>query len=381
MTLALVALGMTASIACGQSSADPSGEAYEQRRASQEVFRSVAAELRPSLVRIETVGGTQPRGSIPIGDNDAGSSEPRQQTPFTDTLGSGFVIADGPTTGLVYSADGYIIASSFNFVRDPALISVTMNDGRRVAADLIARDHVRKLALLKVDADGLIEPRWSDPDEVRVGQWAVALGLGFGGRAPSVTVGIVSALHRMRGNAIQTDAKLSPANYGGPLCDITGRVIGICVPMAQRPGELAGIELYDSGVGFALPKHRVDAIVERLKTGQSLYRGWLGIQVDPRSVDSLVVRNVAIPSPMRGAGVMRGDRIVAAEGRPIRHFGNLVKTLYMIPAGERVHLCMEREEESFEVEVTLARNVDLGPLPEVEEPFDPSVPLPLPEDE
>ena len=88
MTLALVALGMTASIACGQSSADPSGEAYEQRRASQEVFRNVAAELRPSLVRIETVGGTQPRGSIPIGDNDAGSSEPRQQTPFTDTLGS-----------------------------------------------------------------------------------------------------------------------------------------------------------------------------------------------------------------------------------------------------------------------------------------------------
>ena len=361
------------------STSDPSDESYAVRRASQQVFGEIAASIRPSLVRIDTVGGAQPGGVI--SDDGAGASQPRRQTPFADNLGSRFVVSDGPTTGLVYSSDGYIIASSFNFVRDPALISVTLSDGRRLAADLIARDHVRKLALLKVDADDLVVPPWSDRDSVRVGEWAIALGLGFGGHSPSVTVGIVSALERMRGNAIQTDAKLNPANYGGPLCDVHGRVIGICVPMAQRPGELAGIELYDAGVGFALPRDRVDAIVARLKTGESLYRGWLGIQVEPRSVDAVVVGNIADPSPMREAGVERGDRIVAAEGRRVRHFGHLVKTLYMIPAGDPVHLCIEREDESFDIEVRLARNVDLGPLPEVEEPFDPSEPLPAPDDD
>ena len=98
----------------------------------------------------------------------------------------------------------------------------------------------------------------------------------IGGTEPALSVGIISAKNRMHSNAVQTDAKLSPLNFGGPLCDIHGRVVGITVPMAQRPGELAGVEMYDSGVGFAVPKHRLDAIVSELRTGRSFYRGWLG---------------------------------------------------------------------------------------------------------
>lgn len=356
-------------------------DAYLLRKATQQQFRLMVEKIRPTLVRIDTVGGTQP-GQVMQFD-DKGNPVPRQEpTPFTEQIGSRFVVADGPTTGLVYSSDGFILAGSFNFIREPALISVTFHDGRRIAADLIARDHVRKLALLKVDAENLSVPEWADLDEVQIGQWAIALGLGFGGNDPSVTIGIVSALNRMRGNAIQTDAKLSPANYGGPLCDIRGRVIGISVPMAQRPGELAGVEMYDSGVGFAVPYHLIKNIVSEMMTGKSFYRGWLGIQVNARSVDSLLINRVANPSPMRSAGVKAGDFITSAEGRPIQHFGHLVQTLYMIPAGETVHLCLEREGEPFSVEVELARNTDLGYLPEEEEPFDPSNPFPdLDEDE
>ncbi len=363
--------------------ADSTGNAaYEVLRATQKTFRNVAADMRPYLVRVETVGGSQPRGLVRI-DEEEGRPAPRRrpQGPFRDTTGSGFVIADGPTTGIVYSADGYIVTSSVNFVREPVLISVTLADGRRLAAELVARDRVRKIALLKVDAVGLPVPTWCEMADIRVGQWAVALGLGFGGEAPSVTVGIVSALDRMQGNAVQADAKLNPANYGGPLCDIHGRVIGICVPMAQRPGELAGMELYDSGVGFALPKRRLDEIVAVLKTGRSLYRGWLGISIDPSATDALVIRNVAVPSPMHEAGVGPGDKILAVDGKSVRHFGDLVHALYMIPAGEQVHLEMERDDSAYGLLVTLARSTELGPLPELEEPLDPSSPLPDPGDE
>ena len=368
--LGCIGLVITACLTVTHAHADDSS--YQLRKATQQQFRNLVEKIRPSLVRIDTVGGTQP-GSVMQFD-DKGKPIPKSvETPFVEQIGSSFVVADGPTTGLIYSSDGYIIAGSFNFIREPALISVTLHDGRRVAADLIARDHVRKLALLKIDAHDLITPEWAYLYDVSIGQWAIALGMGFGGDEPSVTIGIVSAMNRMQGNAIQTDAKLSPVNYGGPLCDIYGRVIGISVPMAQRPGELAGVEMYDSGVGFAVPYYLVKEIVDEMMTGRSFYRGWLGIQINRRSSDGLLITRVADPSPIREAGVRPGDVITSAEGRVIKHFGNLVQTLYMIPAGETVHLCLERRNEdtdeitSFSLDVKLARNTELGYLPEQEE--------------
>ena len=332
-------------------------------RATQEVFHEVAARLRPYLVRIDTVGGSQPPAMIlPTIEDEQPGAPPRAPRPFRDSPGSDFALADGSTTGIIYSADGYIITSSFNFVRDPVLISVTLSDGRQLAADLIARDRVRKIALLQVDAKGLPVPTWVRGSDIRVGQWTIALGLGLGSDHPSVTVGIISALSRMHGNAIQTDAKLSPANYGGPLCDIHGRIIGMSAPMAQRPGELAGVEMYDSGIGFVVGKRRVDEIVEELKTGRSFYRGWLGISADPHSFDGVVIARIADPSPMHEAGVKPGDKLIAAQGKPIKHFAHLIQALYMLPAGERVSLKLERDGEPYDIDVTLARSVDLGTL-------------------
>ncbi len=363
------------------SAQPPAADDYEALRASQERFRAAAAKLRPSLVRIETVGGTQPMDVQPReeqkpadSDEDGPPPPPRSQNPFRDDPGSGFVVADGPTTGLVYSADGYLVASSFNFAREPALITVTLSDGRRLAADLVARDQVRKIALLKIDAAGLVAPEWIAMDKVRVGQSVVALGLGFGGSEPSLSVGIISAVNRMTGNAVQTDAKLNPANYGGPLCDLEGRVIGICVPMAQRAGELAGVELYDAGVGFAVPKQRLDAIVEMLRTRGSVYRGWMGFVIDPRKPEAAVILNIAQPSPALAAGLRPGDKIMRVNGRTVLHYGHLVQAIYMVPAGEQVAFEVERDGAPFSAVATLARSSELGPLPQLSEPFDPSAP-------
>lgn len=373
----VIACVLHLSIQCVHAQTMDASNAYQLLRASQEVYRDIAEIMKPSLVRIDTVGGSQPRGFIPMKSNNEDlEDKPRLQNQFRENVGSNFTIADGPTTGIVYSADGYIITSSFNFIREPVLITVTLADGKRLVADLVARDQVRKIALLKVDAQDLEVPQWADPSEARIGQSAIALGLGFGGDDPSIAVGIVSARNRMHGNAIQVDAKLSPANYGGPVCDLHGHIVGMAVPMGKRPGELAGIELYDSGVGFAIPKDRADEIVDVLKTGRSFYRGWLGIQVDPRARDAVVILNIAEPSPTREAGVLPGDKILGAEEKEIRHFGHLVQAIYLIPAGEQVYLHLERNGREFGKIVTLARNTELGPLPNLAEPFDPSAPTP-----
>ncbi|NOT00105.1 MAG: PDZ domain-containing protein [Phycisphaerales bacterium] len=369
-------------------------DAYESRRALQELFHRAADRAAPWVVQIETIGGAQPRDGaaandelppdempspddVPPPDEDDGTP-PAEENLFRDTLGSSFVVADGPTTGIVYTSDGWILTSSFNFVREPTHTTVAFSDGRRFVAKLVGRDKVRKLAMLKIDADGLETPEWAATDEIRVGQWALALGRGFGGSQPSVTVGVVSALDRMMGNAIQTDAKLSPADYGGPLVDVQGRVLGICVPMAQRPGELAGVEFYDAGVGFAIPEHRVRELAGELQQGKTFYRGWLGVQTDFRVRGALVISRVADPSPVAGVGIRAGETIVQANGREVRNIDHLRKAVYMLPAGEPVQLVVRRKGLDYGYEVVLAKSDDLGPLAEVVPQVDMNKPFTAP---
>lgn len=344
-------------------------------KATQTVVHQIIERLSPCVVRIETIGGAQPVGEEATALLAQREDEPsRGQSPFRDAPGADFKLADGPTTGLIYREDGLILTSSFNFVREPSVISVVLPDGRRLPARLLARDQVRKIALLQVDAEGLPTPTWVESKAVRVGQWAIALGMGFGTEKPAPSIGIVSAVGRMRGHAIQTDSKLSPANYGGPLVDLEGRVMGICVPMSQRPGELAGIELYDSGVGFALASDHVLPIAEQMCGGRSFQRGWLGIVIDPAQPSEAVIQNIADPSPMRLAGGRAGDRIIRIGGREIGHYGDMIRALSMTPAGETVELTVQRGEEVRTLRVTLAPAERIGPLPDLPEPFDPSNP-------
>lgn len=379
-TLAALLLTLTFLGASPTQQEDP-----DLQRTQQRIFRNAIEKAARYTVQIETVGGAVPRGVIsdldiptaptpvlppedgmPDMDEEDGmpdeDDEESEPNPFRDTLGSSFIVADGPTTGIIFSRDGYILTSSFNFVRNPTHITVRLSDDRRYVAELIASDKVRKLALLRIDAEDLEPADWVPADDIKTGQWAIALGRGFGGSEPSVTVGVVSAQNRMMGNAIQTDAKLSPANYGGPLIDIHGRILGLCVPMAQRPGELAGVEFYDAGIGFALPKNRVEAISDELKLGESIYRGWLGIRFSRRPDDGLLIVGVANPSPMFSLGIRPGDKIISANGKELNSAQHLVQSLYMVPAGEHVQVVVRRHGLAFGYEPVLARAIDLGPL-------------------
>src|SRR5262249_23610783 len=156
-------------------------------------------------------------------------------------------------------------------------------------------------------------------NEIQVGQWALALGRTWSNpdSPPSVSVGIISALERIWGKAVQTDAKVSPVNYGGPLVDIQGRVQGVLVPASPRgQDETAGIEWYDSGIGFAIPLEDINAVLPRLKQGQDLHRGLLGVTLQSQDIygASPVVGSVAPDSAAARAGIAAGDTILEIQG-------------------------------------------------------------------
>nr|NDG08807.1 serine protease [Oxalobacteraceae bacterium] len=143
--------------------------------------------------------------------------------------------------------------------------------GKRHVAKIIATDQSRMVTLLKIDTTGLPMPEVLPVSSIQVGQTAIAMGKTLSltpDAPPSISVGIISAVGRIWGRAIQTDAKVSPVNYGGPLVDLSGKVMGILVPASpQAEGETAGFEWYDSGIGFAMPMEQILGNLERLKQG------------------------------------------------------------------------------------------------------------------
>ncbi|MFN0055738.1 MAG: PDZ domain-containing protein [Planctomycetales bacterium] len=324
--LALLALLTTATAECRaqERGVGPDLEAREER-----AFKEAAAIVAPSLVRIETVGGLERVDQILTGT--------------------------GPTTGVVVTEDGYIVSSAFNFVARPASILVTLADGRRLPAVQVAMDRVKMLALLKVEAQGLIPPQVAPRESIRVGQWALALGKTLD-ETPSLSVGIVSALGRIWGKAIQTDAKISPVNWGGALADAEGRVLGVLVPLSpQASGEVAGVEWYDSGIGFAIPLVDIYAALDRLKLGQDLYPGLMGITMQGQSLYEGQPRidRVRYGSPAQQAGLKEQDLIVELEGRPIARQAQLKHVLGNKYAGESIAVKVRRGTQELTRELTL----------------------------
>ena len=303
-------------------------------------FRAAAAKVQPSLVRIEGFGGLA-----------AGVAGGGYQAP-----------GEGPTTGLVLSSDGYIVTSTFNFIRKPPVITVVFPSGERRIAKLLGRDETRRICLLKVDGvSDLPVPESAPRSELRVGQWAVAIGVGFGGAQPALSTGIISATSRISAKAVQTDANTSPANYGGPLVDLDGRVIGICVPLSpQAKSDAAGSEWYDSGIGFAVSLDGQEKIIERLKAGETLKAGFLGVQVEPAGKPAegqfesgVVIKEIVPDSPAAKAGLEKGDKLISIGGAEVADPTHLVSLVGRHLSGDKVEVTLKRGAESKTVEVTL----------------------------
>lgn len=311
-------------------------------RAEQDAFQKAALSVSPSLVTIETIGGFDKLGEVRLNT--------------------------GATTGTVIGRDGWIISSAFNLAGQPQAIFVTLEDGRRVAAQRVATDEVRKLVLLKADASGLAPIMSAPPEAAVVGRWGIAVGKTYGA-SPNLSVGVVSALGRIGGLAIQTDAKVSPVNYGGPLLDVQGRALGLLVPMSPKTtsggDELAGIEWYDSGIGFAVPMADVIESARRLRDGDDLLPGKLGVSFVGSGLldEPATIKAIHPLGPADVAGLKPGDVIESINDEAVSGLRVLKLKLAGLYAGEAASLTALRGEEALSVSLELAAELPAYEFP------------------
>lgn len=322
------------------------GWAADLLEQEEAAMKAAVEHVAPMVVQVQTVGGLETVDDVLVGT--------------------------GPTTGLLLTEDGYLVSSSFNFAQIPTSILVTLPGGVTLAAKVVAQDQSRKVVLLKVKPpEPLPVPQAVPKAELRVGQWALAVGRTYDPAAPNFSTGIISALNRIWGLAVQTDAKVSPANYGGPLIDIRGRVIGVLVPLSADAGgktagsKMAGAELYDSGIGFAIPLVDILAHLPRLKEGEDLHTGLLGVTLKSRGLytEPPVIGSCPARSPAAEAGLQVNDKILSIGEIPVRNQAQLKYALTPRLAGETITVVVLRHEKEITAEVTLTDRIDPYVLP------------------
>ena len=308
-------------------------EASPLALAEQAAFQAAVDRVAPAIVRIE-----------PTGISTARLGRTAEAAPAT-----------GPSTGLVVGSEGWILTTAFAVPADTteAVVMLPAAPGAdeaaastRLVGRVAGRDTNRDLVLLKcAPSSPLTVPEWAPQDQVVPGQWAIAAGRVWDPAQPSLAVGVVSAVDRAWGRAIQTDAAVSPANYGGPLIDIRGRVLGIIAPLpADTAGMNLGTELYDSGIGFAVPMTDLLPLLPRLKQGEELAAGLLGIGYDATDPINGPPRigSVRADSPAAAAGLRSGDTIVAIDGNPVSRIADVRHAITPRLAGDAVTLAIRR---------------------------------------
>ena len=280
--------------------------------------------------------------------------EGQQQRPQRKqrSLGSGFIISE----------DGYIV-TNYHVVADADVIRVNFQGSspknESVVAKLIGSDEETDLALLKVDVkEKLPFLKFGDSDALQVGAWVLAIGNPFG-LDHTVTAGILSAKGRNIhsgpfDNFLQTDASINPGNSGGPLINMEGEVIGINTAIIAS----------GQGIGFAIPSSMAANIVDQIKGGQKIRRGWIGVtiqDVDQNSAKALGLdkaRGALIGSVMPGepadkAGMKAGDVILSVDGKDIADSSALLRTIAGKNPGAEIKITVWRDGKSHDLTLTL----------------------------
>lgn len=264
-----------------------------------------------------------------------------------------------PATGIVWSADGFIVTSSHVVKRDED-IQIGLADGSKVAATLVGRDATTDLAVLKVDAS-LTVPQWTDMNAVRVGHLVLALGRPH--KSVQATLGVVSALGEgwrtpaggKLSHYLQTDVVMYPGFSGGPLVDVEGKVVGLNSSGLMR------------GVSLAVPSTSLQSIVSDLQTHGRVRRGYLGVAMQPvrlpdgitEELDQetgLLIVSVESGSPAEKGSMVLGDTIVGFDGEAVRHMDQLLAMLSGDTIGKTVELKIVRGGTLQMINVTIGEH-------------------------
>lgn len=299
----------------------------------------------------------EPKGDEPNGDKDG--KDEKDKKPDLPLVAPGFAQAQGRTTGVVIRSDGWIVVSRFALNLDPTTVLVTVPGRGTFRAERVGEDTSRGIALVKIPASDLPVPTLLHPDAVQVGQWACALGRTFAVDEPTVHLGIVSAKRRLFGRALQIDAYTSPANYGGPVIDLEGRLLGIAVPLSPS-GRNAGVEWYDSGIGFATTLADIEPLLARMQDGAILQRGWLGVQLEPSFLGpGAKIASISESGAAAKAGVKAGDVVTAVDGIAVKNGPHLQMLVNARLGGDFVSLQVQRGDEALR----------FGPFPLLDAPW------------
>jgi serine protease Do/serine protease DegQ len=257
---------------------------------------------------------------------------------------------------------GYIVTNA-HVVENASEITVTLQDGRDLKAEIIGSDTPSDVAVLKVKPDGLTQIPLGDSAKMEVGDFVVAIGNPFG-LQHTVTSGIISGLSRSGINPdgyedfIQTDASINPGNSGGALVNLRGELIGINTAILSRSGG-------NIGIGFAIPVNMARSVMEQLIHYGSVKRGQLGVSmytVTPDIAHSLglpsavgaLVSQVVEGSPADHAGIRTGDVITSVNGQPVKSNSELRNTIGLLRVGDKVEIGLLRDGKPLRVTAVIA---------------------------
>jgi serine protease Do len=277
-------------------------------------------------------------------------------------------VRQGAGSGFIIDSKGLVLTNN-HVVEGAVSIRVRMDDGRSFDAEIVGRDPLTDVALirLKGKVDGLPTVKLGDSDGMRVGDWVVAIGNPFG-LASSVSSGILSARARdihsgPYDDFLQTDAAINPGNSGGPLFNLKGEVVGINTAIVGG----------GTGIGFAVPSNLVKALLPQLEKDGSVTRAWLGIGIQDLTSDlakalalpvntGAIVSEVNDNSPAAKAGLRSDDVIVSIDGRKVGSGGELTRTVALKKPGSTSTLDLFRDGKRQELKVQLGTRPDLEGL-------------------
>ena len=288
------------------------------------------------------------------------------------SVGSGFVIEDG----------GYIVTSSF-FVRSAGAKLFVKDQANAIPVSIVGTDYSRNLTYLKMKGSSALSVPKLLQRKIRVGETVIAIGRTLSPETVNVSLGIISAKNRILGKAIQTDAKVSPTNYGGPLVDLSGDVVGALVALSPDSSDLdAGVQWYDSGIGFAIPINDVRnslALVKELARKKidtsetaDLFAGKLGVRFSAKNIysDALLITSVLPRSPAAVAGVRSGAMVTMVNNKPVSRLAQFQSELGRMYSGETLTLHLLQDEKTRVVNCSLVSSISpfrfayLGILPD-----------------